>query len=201
MAGGVERLKLDHGLLVLVQLTGERLGLRDVPSLRSLVASEQHHVAVAELRVVDAVSRTDTDAHFAHPLPDPAHVATIAFEQAVEPRQYRCPTALIPQPLEPALEGRSGPDVGHVFYRRQCSDYKGHPVARIQRQARRNRDGCSTASAGGCGAGSTSRLAWSRHSSRSRRRSSIARSRSPSCSRSNAAVARRTATSASTVAW
>src|SRR5262249_16174665 len=91
------------------------------------VASEQHHVAVPESRVVDAVSRTEIDAHFGHPLPDPAHVATIAFEQAVEPRQYRCPTALIPQPLEPALEGRSGPDVGHVFYRRQCWGYRGSP--------------------------------------------------------------------------
>ena len=50
-----------------------------------------------------------------------------------------------------------------------------YPVARIQRQARRRRDGRSEAegvSAGGCGAGSTSRLAWSRHSSRFRRRSS-----------------------------
>src|SRR5215831_15461502 len=127
VTGRVERRDLDHVSLLLVQLTGERLGLRDVPSLRSLVASEQHHVAVAELRVVDAVSRTNIDAHFAHPLPDPAHVATIAFEQAVEPRQYRCPTALIPQPLEPALEGRSALDVWHVFYRRQCSGYKGLP--------------------------------------------------------------------------
>src|SRR5262249_18732646 len=125
VTGRVEWRDLDHVSLLLAQLAGERLGLRDVPSLRSLVASEQHHVAVAELRVVDALSRTNIDAHFAHPLPDPAHVATIAFEQAVEPRQYRCPTALIPQPLEPALEGLSALNVRHVFYRRQCSGYKG----------------------------------------------------------------------------
>src|SRR5262249_25557769 len=84
VTGRVERRDLDHVSLLLVQLTGERLGLRDVPFLRALIAGEQHHVAVAELRVIDAVSRTDIDAHFGHPLPDPAHVATIAFEQAVE---------------------------------------------------------------------------------------------------------------------
>ena len=53
-------------------------------------------------------------------------------------------SALIPQPLEPALERLGALNVRHVFYRRQCSE--GHPVARIHRQARRRRE----AGSGGC---------------------------------------------------
>src|SRR5262249_60904215 len=56
-------------------------------------------------------------------------------------------SALIPQPLEPALERLGALNVRHVFYRRQCSE--GHPVARIHRQARRRRE----AGSGGCWGG------------------------------------------------